>query len=97
MASLTSPINVNVNKELKKESTEILNELGISMSTAINMFLSQIVRTKGIPFKVISPKPSRKLRKALLEADAIIAGKDNIKTYYNVDDMFNDITDEEIT
>ncbi len=94
MTTITSPINVNVNSEIKKESTEIFESLGINMSTAINMFLTQVVRIKGIPFEVLSPKPSRKLRKALKEADEIASGKRKTKTYHNVDEMFNDILNE---
>lgn len=91
MSSLTSAINVNVNTEIKKESTDILNDLGINMSTAVNMFLSQVIRNKGIPFDLISPKPSRKLRKALKEADDIISGKKKVKAYHNIDELFKDL------
>ena len=91
MSSLTSAINVNVNTEIKKESTDILNDLGINMSTAVNMFLSQVIRSKGIPFDLISPKPSRKLRKALKEADDIISGKKKVKAYHNIDELFKDL------
>lgn len=86
MASL-SAINVNVNSEIKKEATDIFNDMGISMSTAINMFLSQVVRTKSVPFELLSPKPSRRLRKALKEADDIIFGKKKVKTYHNMEEL----------
>lgn len=52
MANITSAINVNVNSKIKKEATEILKNLGINMSTAINMFLTQVVKKDGIPFKI---------------------------------------------
>ena len=39
MSSLTSTINVNVNSNIKKEANNILNDLGLNMSTAINIFL----------------------------------------------------------
>lgn len=91
MASLTSAINVNVSTEIKKESTEVLNDLGINMSTAISLFLSQVIRTRSIPFDLISPKPSRKLRKALKEAEKIASGKKKVKGYHNIDDLFRDL------
>ena len=59
MSSLTNTINVDVDKKIEKESTEVFNELGIDMNTAINMFLIQVIRTKSIPFDLISPKPTR--------------------------------------
>ena len=38
--------------DLKKEAEDILSSLGISASSAINMFYNQIVIKKGIPFDV---------------------------------------------
>lgn len=41
---------VRINEQIKKEVTPILNDLGISLSEAINMFLHQIKLNNGIPF-----------------------------------------------
>ena len=95
MASLTGTINVNVDSNLKREATVILKDLGLNMSTAINMFLSQVVKQEGIPFEVKNPKPSRELKQALKETEDIISGKKKVKTYHNVDEMFNDIINED--
>lgn len=45
-----SQIAVRVDDDLKKEATEIFNELGLDMSTAVKMFLKQSVLTRSIPF-----------------------------------------------
>ena len=37
MKSLTSAVNVNVDSDIKKQATEILNGLGLSMSAAIDI------------------------------------------------------------
>ena len=95
MANLTGTINVNVDNNIKKEATAILNDLGLNMSTAINMFLAQIIKQDGIPFEVKNPKPTRALKKALKEANDIASGKKKVKTYHNVDEMFNDIINED--
>ena len=47
-----SQIAVRVDDDLKKEATEIFNELGLDMSTAVKLFLKQSVLTKSIPFKL---------------------------------------------
>lgn len=91
MANLTSTINVNVDNNIKKEATAILNDLGLNMSTAINMFLAQIIKQDGIPFEVKNPKPTKELKKVLKETDDIIFGKKEVKTYYNVDELFEDL------
>lgn len=68
MASLTSAINVNVDTKVKEEATAILKDLGLNMSTAINMFLVQVIKKDGIPFEITNPKPSKDMLKALDEA-----------------------------
>ena len=94
MANLTSAVNVNVDSNIKKEATEILNGLGLNMSTAINMFLTQVVMQDGIPFEVKNPKPSRRLRSALKEAEKIASGKKKSKGYRNVEEMFKALENE---
>lgn len=68
----TSAINVQVNAKDKKEATLILKNLGLNMSTAINMFLKQIIKNDGIPFEVKNPKPTKELLEALQEGEDII-------------------------
>ena len=52
MASLTSQINVVVDTKTKEEAARILDDLGMSMSTAINVYLKQIIKNCGIPFEI---------------------------------------------
>lgn len=93
MANLTSAINVNVDSNLKKEATTVLNNLGLNMSTAINMFLTQVVKQDGIPFEVKNPKPSRELKQTLKEAEKITSGKIKTKGYRNIDELFKALDD----
>ena len=91
MANLTGTINVNVDVNIKKQANAILNDLGLNMSTAINMFLAQIIKQDGIPFEVKNPRPTRELIKSLKEADDIVSGKIDTKRYYDVDELFEDL------
>lgn len=87
MNNLTSVINVNVDSDLKKKATNVLNDLGLNMSTAINMFLKQIVKRDGIPFEIVNQKPNQDLIKALKEAEEINNGKINANSYDNMKDL----------
>lgn len=91
MANLTGTINVNVDINIKKQANAILNDLGLNMTTAINMFLAQIIKQDGIPFEVKNPKPTRELIKSLKEADDIMTGKSESKRYHNIDELFEDL------
>lgn len=53
----SATLNLRINPILKSEAETILSRLGIPMSTAVDMFLNQIVLVGGIPFAVTLPKP----------------------------------------
>ena len=52
----TATLNLRVNPTVKRRAESILAQLGIPMSTAIDMYLNQISLTGGIPFAVTLPK-----------------------------------------
>lgn len=92
MANPTSAINVQIDSETKKQATEILNDLGISMSTAINMFLRQVIKNEGLPFPVVKRKPSKQLLEALKEAAEMEKHPEKYKSYNNIDQLFEDLS-----
>lgn len=50
--SKTSNVFVRVEPNTKEEAEIILNQLGLSMSNAVDMFLKQVVIQRGIPFEI---------------------------------------------
>ena len=48
-----SNINVRVDSGLKDQAQQTFSALGMDMTTAINIFLRQTIRVKGIPFPII--------------------------------------------
>jgi len=47
-----SVITVNVDKETKEKANKIFNDLGLNMSTAINIYLKACIKENGIPFLI---------------------------------------------
>ena len=45
-------LSIRVDKEVKEQAEEVLKRLGIPMSSAINIFLNQIIIRQGLPFDV---------------------------------------------
>lgn len=42
-------LNIRMDKEIKDQAEKIFNELGLNMTTAINVFLRASIRVHGIP------------------------------------------------
>lgn len=57
----TATLNLRVDPEVKQSAESVLDKLGLSMSTAVDMFLRQVSLTGGIPFKVALPEAPRSL------------------------------------
>ena len=59
----TTNINIRTDSELKAKSQSVLRDLGLDMSTAINVFLSQLVHRQAIPFEISKPSSETKTAK----------------------------------
>jgi DNA-damage-inducible protein J len=43
-------ISIRIDDELREQTDQILGELGLNISAAVNIFARQIVRSRGMPF-----------------------------------------------
>ena len=55
----SATINLRVDPDVKRSAESVLSQLGLSMSTAVDMFLRQVTLTGGIPFNVSLPQGPR--------------------------------------
>lgn len=51
----TTNLNIRLEPKLKEQAELVLGQLGIPVSSAVNMFLKQVVMHRGIPFDVTLP------------------------------------------
>lgn len=78
-----SVVHVRVNEELKSNVEDILKDLGLSMSYAINMYLKQIESKRGIPFDVVL-ESEEKIKEIETLAKAInLTGGKEVSKYAN--------------
>ena len=61
-------ICVRLDKKLKKQFDYLCNEFGLTMTTAINMFVKAVVRENRIPFEIAINMPNEATRKAIEDA-----------------------------
>jgi len=79
----TKSITFRIEEDLKAEADAVLNEIGLNMSSALTMFLKQVVNHRAIPFKLEAADPFysdynvRKLKKRIDDYEAgLVAERD---------------------
>ena len=83
--------SIKIDEETKKEVQKLFKDLGLSLSTAINIFLKQAIREKGIPFYINSLPENLELAQAFEEAKQIKKNPSNYKSYSSPEGMFKDV------
>lgn len=97
METLTNGIiNVHVDPKDKEEATNILKDLGLNMTTLINMTLKQVIKRKAVPFEISNPLYSNELENALKES--VVIEKEykegKRKGYNNANEMMRSILND---
>lgn len=91
MGSFTTAISVQIDKKDKELATNILNSLGLNMSTYINMAIKQLINKDGVPFEVVNKRSNKELLKALKEGQDILDGKKDAKSYTDMYELLKDL------
>lgn len=60
---------IRMDKKLKEQFVHLCDELGMSMSVAINIFAKAVVRTKSIPFALSIDDYNEETRKVIEDAE----------------------------
>jgi DNA-damage-inducible protein J len=84
-------VNIRMDDKLKKQFDGLCGELGLSMSTAINIFAKTMVRQQRIPFEVGLETPNRETLAAMQEVEDMIQNPGMGKTYDDVDEMMKEL------
>lgn len=87
MATKSDTVRARVEPKLKRDVERILNEIGLSTSEAITLFLRQVLLNRGLPFPVRIP--NEETLTAVKEARS--GGKQ--KTYETAAEMRDDLLD----
>ncbi len=82
----TTNLNIRTDKAVKDQAERIFSELGLNMTTAINMFLRTTIRENGIPFSLKLDVPNE-VTAAAIEEGRRIAEDRSVKGYTNIDEL----------
>ena len=86
-------INIRMDEHLKQEFDWFCTELGLTMSTAINLFAKTVVRQRKIPFEIALdyPVPNTETLEAIEEVKRMRANPSLGKSYTDVDKMMEEL------
>jgi len=76
----TTNLNIRTDRIIKENADKIYSELGLSMTTAVNLFLRATIRANGIPFDL-----KLSTDKELSEAKLLLEGIEDIKNNKLID------------
>ena len=82
----TIPTQIRIDETVKTQATSLFNDLGMDMSSAVNIFLRQCVLRGGIPFTIEVPNYSQKTLEAISEAKRI-SRDETVASYNNLADL----------
>lgn len=88
--STTTNITIRMDADLKQRADALFDELGLSLSTAFNVFVRQALREGRIPFDISLNRPNSETIAAMLEAERI-ANDPSAKGYTDLDELFADL------
>jgi len=76
-------INIRIDEDLKNEATELYDELGLSLTAAIKIFLKQSVRENRLPFEL---KLNEEKQQAFSEVE-----NNELETFNSIDELWEDL------
>ncbi len=87
----TLTLNVRVSIDDKKNFEQFCSEVGMNVSTAINMFIKTVLREKKIPFEVKTYSNEEFIYEKLKEAEIEMKNSDKRYTIDEVKESINKI------
>lgn len=82
----TTNLNIRTDRQVKEAAEKLYTDLGLNMTTAINMFLRASIRENGIPFDLKLSTPNSETVKAIEEGRRVALERD-IKAYDSIEDL----------
>lgn len=84
-------INIRMDADLKRKFEAFCDDMGMTMTTAINVFVRKAVRENRIPFEISGDVPNKETIEAIQEVKNMKADHSLGKTYSDVDQMMEEL------
>ena len=92
MAKVSTSISLDA--DIKAKAQELFADIGMDLSTAINIFLRQSIRENGIPFVIQRDVPNADTVAAMREAEEMRKNPGAYKAYHSFSDLVNEVEND---
>jgi len=89
----STTMTIRMDRNIKEEAHALFKNLGMDMTTAINVFLRQAIRVHGFPFAV-REMPNEETLAAMRESEEIVAHPNKYKSYAMAEELFDAVVAE---
>lgn len=86
-------VTIRMDKNVKKEADELFSDLGLTLSSAINIFVKQAIREQRIPFILARDIPNEETIQAIKEIEAL-KNNPNKKVYNSFDEIIGELNEK---
>ena len=87
-------INIRMDADLKEEFEAFCSDVGMTVSTAINIYVRKVLRENRIPFEINGDKPNPATIDAIQEVQYMKNTPHPVQTYNDVDSMLEGFISE---
>ena len=87
----TTSITMKIDERVKTELQELMDDLGLDMTTFFTMAAKQAIREQAVPFYISREIPNEETIAAFKEVEEMKKNPSIGKTYTDVDKMMEDL------
>lgn len=90
----TTSITMRMDEKLKAQLQDLMNDLGLDLTTYFTMAAKQAVRKQAIPFTVSREVINEETRKAFKEVDELKKHPEKAKKYHSFSELLAEVEED---
>ena len=84
-------MTIRMDSDVKEQAQKLFAELGMDMTTAINVFLRQAIQHQRFPYDVTLRKPNRETLEAIAEVREMKKHPEKARSYNNFSELLEEV------
>lgn len=83
--------SISIDSEVKAKAQALFSDLGLDLSTAVNIFLKQSIRENAIPFSIQRDVPNADTISAMKESEEMEKNPEKYKRYHSFSELLSEV------